>query len=167
MYPQAPARIVSGGQTGADRAALDAARALGIPTGGWVPRGRAAEDGPLPDAYRGMTETASPDPAVRTEWNVRDSHATLLLSHGSLTGGSAFTRACAKRWSRPLLHLDLRARSAESAEAALRDWLEALAPRILNVAGPRASEDPEIYAEAHRLLLRVLAARGPDADSRG
>ena len=75
-------RLVSGGQTGADRAALDAARELGIETGGWVPRGRWAEDGQVPDCYPNMKETDSADPALRTEHNVRDSDGTVVFSHG-------------------------------------------------------------------------------------
>ena len=83
--------IVSGGQTGVDRAALDAARGLGLPYGGHVPRGRRAEDGPLADDYAGMTETASRNPAVRTARNVRDSDATLILCRGAPDGGTALT----------------------------------------------------------------------------
>jgi hypothetical protein len=76
------AKIVSGGQTGADRAALDVAIGLGIATGGWVPRGRRAEDGAVPGRYVGMDETESPDYAERTRLNVRDSDATLILAFG-------------------------------------------------------------------------------------
>ena len=84
-------KIVSGGQTGADRAALDFARANGLGIGGWVPRGRLAEDGLIPEDYLGLLEADSTDPAVRTALNVRDSDATLILSHGPLTGGSLLT----------------------------------------------------------------------------
>ena len=84
-------KLVSGGQTGADRAALDVALELGIDHGGWVPKGRAAEDGRLPSRYR-VRETPSEDPAERTERNVADADAALLISHGPLTGGSELTR---------------------------------------------------------------------------
>lgn len=153
-----PARIVSGGQTGADRAALDAALELGLATGGWVPRGRAAEDGPLPARYAGLAETGSDDPAVRTARNVRDADATLIVSHGPLAGGSAATRERAREQGRPWLHLDLATVPEETAAERLRAWLDALRPRRLNVAGPRASEDPAIY-DAVRGLLRGALAR--------
>src|SRR3954470_16119485 len=87
-------KIISGGQTGADRAALDAALALGIPHGGWVPKGRWAEDGPLDPRYT-VQETPTAVVSVRTAWNVRDSDATLIISHSKLSGGSALTRRLA------------------------------------------------------------------------
>ena len=146
-------RIVSGGQTGCDRAAFDAALALGIPLGGWVPRGRLAEDGVIPARYPNLREADSADPAVRTEHNVRDSDATLLLSHGSLTGGSALTRELCERIGRPCLHADLLGPAAER----VRGWLARVRPAVLNVAGPRASEDVGIYAAARALLAEVLA----------
>ena len=108
-------RIVSGGQTGCDRAAFDAALALGIPLGGWVPRGRLDEDGVIPARYPNLREAASAEPAVRTEHNVRDSDATLLLSHGPLIGGSALTRQLCEQWERPWLHVDLSRPAVERA----------------------------------------------------
>jgi putative molybdenum carrier protein len=159
-------QIVSGGQTGADRAALDAACALGIATGGWLPRGRRAEDGPLDECYAGMRETGSDDPAVRTQHNVRDSDATLIVSHGPLTGGSALTARCAAALDRPLLHLDLSALDPTQAVHALRTWLAAQRPRALNVAGPRASGDPAIYAATRTLLEEVLGG-SPGGPSTG
>src|SRR5262245_10154727 len=121
-------RIVSGGQTGADRAALDFALANGIHTGGWVPRGRLAEDGRIPDRYPGLFETESDDPAVRTARNVRDSDATLILSHGPLCGGSLRTLEEAGRARKPVLHLDLADGDLAAAGARLRRWLAALRP---------------------------------------
>lgn len=154
--PARPAKIVSGGQTGADRAALDAALELGIEVGGWVPRGRRAEDGRIPARYPGLVETESEDPALRTARNVRDADATLLVSHGPLAGGSALTRRCAQELGRPCLHLDLDAESLADAVQRLRAWLAERAPRVLNVAGPRASGDPEIYAATRALLRAAL-----------
>ena len=114
-------RIVSGGQTGCDRAAFDAALELGIPLGGWVPRGRLDEDGVIPVRYPNLREAESADPAVRTECNVRDSDATLLISHGPLVGGSALTARLADQMGRPHLHLDLDlASGAPGAAAAAR-----------------------------------------------
>ena len=149
-------KIVSGGQTGADRAALDFALAHGLRIGGWLPRGRATEDGPLPERYAGMTETESPDPAVRTERNVRDSDATLILSHGALTGGSLLTLRSAERAGRPVLHLDLERMSEAAAAERLRAWLAEVRPRTLNVAGPRASKDPAIAAATEAVLCGGL-----------
>jgi hypothetical protein len=150
-------QIVSGGQTGADRAALDAAHELGIETGGWVPRGRLAEDGPLPSSYTGLVETRSASPAVRTRRNVRDSDATLIVSHGPLSGGSVLTRECARELGRPWLHIDLAACDREAAAETLRCWLAEQHPRALNVAGPRASGDPAMYEATHALLRDALA----------
>jgi hypothetical protein len=149
-------KIVSGGQTGADRAALDVALELGIPIGGWVPRGRLAEDGRIPELYPGLIEAASPDPAVRTALNVRDSDATVILSHGPLRGGSLLTRDEASRLGKPVLHLDLEQLSPAHAAERLRAWLEEHRPAVLNVAGPRASHDPRIAAATQAVLRTAL-----------
>jgi hypothetical protein len=145
-------KVVSGGQTGVDRAALDTARALGLPCGGWCPRGRLAEDGPIDPAYP-LTETPSADYAQRTEWNVRDSDGTLVLVRGRATCGTALTIALARRQGRPLLVLDLE-RGPSPDEA--RQWIEAGAIAVLNVAGPRESQRPGIGREARAFLERLL-----------
>lgn len=150
-------RLVSGGQTGADRAALDAALAVGIEVGGWVPRGRRAEDGAIAPRYPNLEETDSADPRVRTEGNVRDADATLIVSHGALRGGSAFTLEVARRLGRPVLHLDLTETGGAEAARRVSAWLEATRPATLNVAGPRASQDPEIAGAVRALLSAVLA----------
>jgi len=149
-------RIVSGGQTGADRAALDFALENGIPIGGWVPKGRLAEDGRIPERYAGLAETGSADPAVRTARNVRDSDATLILSHGPLDGGSLLTHREATRIGKPVLHLDLDRLSPAAAAAELSTWLAAVRPATLNVAGPRASRDPNIAAATGAVLRMAL-----------
>jgi hypothetical protein len=134
-------RIVSGGQTGADRAALDWAIARGLAHGGWCPRGRLAEDGRIDERYR-LRETPSNEYAQRTRWNVRDSDATLIVSRGALlSGGSAYTARCAERYGRPCLHVHPGADAPEDILA----WLERHRVRTLNVAGPRASSAPGIY----------------------
>jgi hypothetical protein len=156
--PDVIEKIVSGGQTGVDRAALDFALARGIEIGGWVPAGRLAEDGRIPDRHAGLRETDSPDPAVRTAWNVRDSNATLIVSHGPLAGGSLLTFEEASRLGRPVLHLDLDRMSHDEAAARLRSWLEARRPRVLNVAGPRASQDPRIAAAVQAVLALCIPA---------
>lgn len=148
------AKLISGGQTGVDRAALDVALELGIATGGWVPLGRLAEDGPLPSRYSTLMECESQDPALRTRLNVRDAGATLLVTLGRIRGGTALTLEVATELERPLLHCDLSGSSTEGAARDVADWLLEVKPGVLNVAGPRASEEPEVYA-ASRELLRV------------
>jgi hypothetical protein len=160
-------RIVSGGQTGVDRAALDVAHALGIAYGGWVPRGRAAEDGPVPASYTGMRETSSADPALRTVLNVRDSDATLVITRGPATAGSARTLDAAARVGRPVLHLDLARLSTDAAATLLVRWLTQRRPAILNVAGPRAGEDPVIGDLAREVLTAALRQDARPAVPRG
>lgn len=153
--------IVSGGQTGVDRAALDSALALGLAVGGWCPLGRRAEDGPIPGLYP-LRETPTQDYGQRTEWNVRDSDATLILSRGRLTGGSARTAEHAHRLGRPLLTLDL---DAAPDPALAADWVRRQGVRVLNVAGPRESGAPGIYAQALgwlETLLRLCAQVGTE-----
>ena len=147
-------RIISGGQSGADRAALDAAISLNIPHGGWLPRGRKAEDGPLPARYR-LRETETDSYRERTEKNILDSDATLILSFGPLTGGSALTESLALRHDRPCLTIDLEEVPQESAAGAVEKWLLRHAIRTLNVAGPRASNEPRIYNAVLALLLAI------------
>lgn len=147
-------RIISGGQTGADRGALDAAIALGIEHGGHCPAGRRAEDGRIPERFR-LVETESADYAVRTEKNVLGADATLLVTRGAPTGGSALTAALARKHDRPLLHLDL-AVTADPV-AAVREWLAARRVECLNVAGPRESGCPGIAQEVRALLVAALA----------
>jgi hypothetical protein len=158
-------RIVSGGQTGVDRGALDAARAAGVPIGGWVPRGRWAEDGRVPETYHELRETGSADPAQRTRRNVEDSDGTLLVSHGPLVGGSALTRSVAEALDKPCLWLDLESLSAADAVARVRRWVHQNGIRTLNVAGPRASEDPNGYAAAFGLMGAVLSRVPPPEPS--
>ena len=146
-------KIISGGQTGVDRAALDAAIELGIVCGGWCPKGRASEDGPIPDQYP-LTETPSTDPAQRTEWNVRDADATLIIAQGKLTGGAALTQRLATSLATPCLVIDP---AEATSTATVRAWVDEHAVRTLNVAGPRASTDPQIYELALGLLRKVLA----------
>ena len=148
-------KIISGGQTGVDRAALDAAIKMGIPHGGWIPKGRQTEDGALPSEYE-MFETDSSDYADRTARNVDEADATLIISRGPLTGGSALTERLAKKSNRPWIHIDLTQQAAFQAAVAIRKWVSENQIEILNVAGPRASKDPSIYAQTRKLLETVL-----------
>ena len=138
-----------------DRAALDAALTLGLPCGGWCPKGRRAEDGTIPPRYP-LQETPSKDAPQRTEWNVRDSDGTLILARGVLSGGTAYTAACAKRLQRPCVVLDP---TDAKAAATFQRWVQEHRIRILNVAGPRESQNPGIGAQAAELLRRVLVDR--------
>jgi hypothetical protein len=150
-------RIVSGGQTGVDRAALDVAIALGLPYAGWCPAGGRAEDLPDPPgllaAYPELIETADDDPRQRTVWNVRDSDATLVVTRPEVTSpGTALAVVTAQRLGRSLLVLHTEAGADE-----LESWLRLLGPDVaLNVAGPRESQAPGIYAEATWLLTHAL-----------
>ena len=148
------AKIVSGGQTGVDRAALDVALELGLPCGGWVPRGRQAEDGRIPPIYP-MRETESRGYATRTRLNVRDSDATLILSRGEPTGGTALTVDCALSLGRPHLVVDL---AGEVDLPAVRAWLALHDVRVLNVAGSRESAPPGIYQAAVDVLKNLLGS---------
>ena len=148
--PPCRLRIVSGGQSGVDRAALDAALELGLSCGGWCPRGRWAEDGALSPHYP-LRETPGRDPAQRTEWNVRDSDATLILARGPLSGGTALAVELARRYGRPLRIVQL---EADPDPNELRRWLAGI--ETLNVAGPRESQSPGIAALAHGFLQRLL-----------
>ena len=150
-----PERIVSGGQTGADRAALDVALLRGIPCGGWCPKGRRAEDGPIDGRYP-LQETPTPDYMQRTDWNVRDSDGTLIVAHRPLSGGTAITERFAQRRGRPCLvvHPD-----EEDAVARTRRWLAQHPIAVLNVAGPRESSGTASYAATRRLLEAILDGR--------
>jgi hypothetical protein len=147
-------RIVSGGQTGVDRAALDVALELGLPCGGWCPRGRRAEDGPLPLRYP-LLETPSPAYPPRTARNVRDSDGTLVLTCGEPDRGTALTMRLAERYRRPCLVLDL---ADDPDPQDVRRWAEEEKVCVLNVAGPRESSRPNIYAQAACFLRAVLAS---------
>jgi hypothetical protein len=150
-------RIVSGGQTGVDRAALDAGLDAGVPCGGWCPRGRRAEDGAIPDRY-GLTETASRAYRVRTRLNVRDSDGTLVLAMGPVDGGTGYTVRCAEALGRPLLVIDLAAcADPDRAAATIAAWAAENRIAVLNVAGPRESSRPGVGAAARRVLDRLCA----------
>jgi hypothetical protein len=147
--------VVSGGQTGADRGALDAAIELGIAHGGWAPRGRRAEDGRIPEKYE-LRETAERAYSARTERNVVDSDGTLLVTRGPPRGGSALTARVARRHGRPLLHVDLNEMEVADAAQAVRAWLDEKKIARLNVAGPRASQVAAIAEDVRRLLVAAL-----------
>lgn len=137
-------KILSGGQTGVDRAALDVALALGLAVGGWCPKDRRAEDGRIPDRYP-LTETAEMDYETRTRRNIEDSDGTLILNRGTLEGGTALTADLARQIGKPCLIVAL---EAGIEPAAFQTWLTENAIRVLNVAGPRESKRPGVYDAA-------------------
>ncbi|MCP4474511.1 MAG: molybdenum cofactor carrier [Gammaproteobacteria bacterium] len=145
-------RIVSGGQSGVDRAALDIAMAMGIAVGGWCPQGRLAEDGVIAERYP-LIEAKSAEPAVRTKLNVRDSDGTLVLYEQTLSGGTKLTVDYAKEMMRPLLVIAL----DQAAEAkTVVTWLQRQQIHVLNVAGPRASQREAIYDHTYHFLQQCL-----------
>ena len=156
--PAAPVleKIVSGGQTGVDRAALDAALAAGFPCGGWAPKGRMAEDGAIPKRYP-LDECSIAGYEERTRLNVRDSDATLVLTRGvapeDMKGGTGLTVEWASRLSKPTLVVDL---AQPTDTEGIADWLQGEGVKVVNVAGPRESTVPGIGAEAADLMAAVL-----------
>lgn len=144
--------IVSGGQTGVDRAALDCAIAHAIPHGGWCPSGRLAEDGVINSCYA-LTETESTEYQIRTRLNVEDTDGTLILSRQPLEGGTALTATLAESLRKPCLVVDP---AKDSTISLVLEWLKDNAISTLNIAGPRASKQPDIYDQAYRFLDRLL-----------
>jgi hypothetical protein len=147
-------KIISGGQTGVDRAALDAALELGIPCGGWCPKGRKAEDGVIPDRYP-LEEASLADYPLRTALNVQDADGTLILTWGPPAGGTLLTSKLARKHHKPSSMLDL---SGTVDAFRVRDWIQNHAIRVLNVAGPRESEAPGIHDRALNFLRTVFAS---------
>jgi hypothetical protein len=148
-------KIISGGQTGADRAALDFAIGHGIPHGGCVPKGRRTEEGTLPEKYK-LQEMPTVSYPERTAQNVLDADGTLIISHGLLSGGSALTRRLAARHGKPCLHIDLKKTLPDEAALRVLEWIRDNAIKVLNVAGPRASEDMGIYGASLALLEKTF-----------
>jgi hypothetical protein len=146
---------MSGGQTGVDRAALDWAIAHDVPHGGWCPKGRKAEDGPLDPRYA-LVETESAGYRQRTHANARDSDGTLIINLGELAGGTLETKRYAEKIGKPVLVVQLDDGIPPHARTEFDRWLEAAQIAVLNIAGPRESMRPGIYARAYRLLDALL-----------
>lgn len=145
-------RLISGGQTGVDRAALDVALEFGIPCGGWCPRGRRAEDGRIPARFP-LQECSSRNYAVRTRLNVVESDGTLILTRGSLSGGTALTESIARELGKPSVVIDL---VAEFDAQPVEEWIAENRIRTLNVAGPRESQQMGIYDQARAYLREFI-----------
>ncbi|MEA3307706.1 MAG: putative molybdenum carrier protein [Elusimicrobiota bacterium] len=148
-------KIISGGQSGVDRAALDAAIELNISCGGYVPRGRLAEDGPIGEKYP-LTETYSSNYSVRTRLNIKYSDATLIIKEGLLEGGTLFTFNICKKLKKPVKIVDIEDKNTVKE---MRDFINEYAPQTLNIAGPRESKNPDIYKKSLKALLKVLTKR--------
>lgn len=147
-------RIISGGQTGADRAALDFAIEHGYPHGGWAPRGREAEDGSIPLKYQ-LTELTNGGYRQRNKRNVRDSDGTLIVNIGTLDGGTLATQIFAQKLKRPYFLAQLDIDTPESVAPHVIEWLRTHEISILNVAGPRESKRPGVY-DLTRILLETV-----------
>lgn len=157
-------RIVSGGQTGADRGGLDAAIELGIDWGGWAPQGWRSEDGQIPAKYRErMRCSASAGYPVRTRKNIEDSDGTLIVSLGQLRAdsGSIFTHNEARRLSRPVLHMTIDRLAHDIGAAFFLGWIEGHRLQVLNVAGPRESREPGIQQATRSALLKLSLINSP------
>lgn len=144
-------KIISGGQTGVDRAALDFAILRDIPHGGWCPLGRRAEDGVISSTYN-LEELPTIDYADRTRKNIIDSDGTLVIYRNRLQGGSLMTRQYAERIEKPVLAVRL---PQKNAERKIYEWILDNDILHLNIAGPRSSKDPKVYAATLQLLDRV------------
>lgn len=148
-------KIVSGGQTGADIAGLDAAIKQSIPCGGWIPKGRLTEDGPLPEKYL-FQEMPTASYPKRTAQNVIDSDGTVIFTHGALTGGSLLTRKKVLQHGKPVLHLDMNTVTIDEAVKALRDFVDENCIEVLNVAGSRGSRDGLIYGKVLEIVSSLI-----------
>lgn len=156
-----PIAIVSGGQTGVDRGVLDAALDADVPCSGWCPAGRRAEDGRIPDRYP-LAELPAPGYAARTLRNVLDSDGTVIIHFGRLAGGTALTERMCRNHRKPLLVLDATALVPNAAAVAIRNFVASAGICLLNVAGPRDSEDGQGYAftrDAIGCLFALLSPR--------
>jgi Circularly permutated YpsA SLOG family len=148
-------KVVSGGQTGVDRAALDAALAAEFACGGWCPEGRKAEDGPIPARYP-LQVLPGASYIGRTRRNVQDSDATLIVSFGPPSGGTARTVEFCVRYQKPYLIVDANVINVDAAATLVHELLNRVGAKTLNVAGPRASGEPRGYTYAKALVGAVL-----------
>lgn len=148
-------KIISGCQTGVDRAAIDVAIEIGLDYGGSIPRGRKAEDGTIDKKYNKLKELKTDRYESRTEKNVVDADATLIFASGAPTGGTAFTIESAKKHVKPFLLIDLKTKADDEVIESIQTWLSENQPEILNVAGPRESSAPGIYERVFIILYNI------------
>jgi hypothetical protein len=158
-------KIISGGQTGVDRGALDAALELGIGCGGWCPSGRLAEDGVIPERYP-LGEMPTAEYAARTRRNVAEADATVIMTNGELSGGTRETLEFCRREAKPHLVIDAETVSADEAVGLIQRFIVANRIEVLNVAGPRASQWPAGHQVTQQIasavVTRLSGHRGVD-----
>ena len=147
-------KIISGGQTGADIAGIDAAISCDFPYGGWLPKGRKAENGIVPEIYTQFQVMTSGGYPKRTEQNVIDSDGTIIFTYGKLAGGSLLTKKVAVKNNRPWLHVDLDA--LDDPVTIINNWIIDWDIKVLNVAGKSASKAPGIYTQVKEIIKQVL-----------
>ncbi len=147
-------KIISGGQTGADIAGIDAAISCKVPYGGWLPKGRKAENGIVPENYTQFQVMTKGGYPKRTEQNVIDSDGTIIFTYGKLAGGSSLTKKFAVKNKRPWLHIDLDAEKNPS--SVIKNWVIDWDIKVLNIAGKSASKAPQIYNDVKEIISTVL-----------
>jgi hypothetical protein len=148
-------KIISGGQTGADQGALDAAIEAGLAHGGWIPKGRKTEAGPLPEKYR-LKEMRTASFPKAAEKNILDAHGALVITRGKLKGGSELTRQLAKTHGFPCLHIDLSEGLPAEAARKAKTWVDQNKIRVLNVAGPQESKAPGIRDITFEIVSKII-----------
>jgi hypothetical protein len=148
-------KIISGGQPGAERAALDLAIKMEIPYGGWIARGRLTENGALPDTYK-LKEVATPEYSTQVEGNVRDSDGTFILTRGRPTDPIKLTKDLVVKLNRPYLLINLYQMQLLTAATTLNTWIKDRGIEILHVTGYRTSEDPGIYQDTFNILESTI-----------
>lgn len=153
--PNTPLRIISGGQTGVDLAALDAAITCGLPHGGWVPHDHTNEAGLIPPSYS-LTPLPMGGYRQRTRKNVEDSDGTLIIYRNEILGGTLKTANICAQEGKPMLKLDLVRKKTDDFTFLVSSFIATYGIQALNIAGPRASGDPGIYREAYELLVRAF-----------
>ena len=148
--------IVSGGQSGVDRAALDVANKLKLPARGWSPLERDAEDGRIKDIYP-IQETETKDPALRTELNAFDSDGTLIISCDIPSDGTGLTEEVAELYNKPIFKIDMDKEFSSAIIGEFRNWIEENNIKILNIAGPRESHRSGfIYNKSYEIIDKLL-----------
>ena len=147
-------KIISGGQTGADIAGVDAAISCQVPYGGWLPKGRKTEDKPVDKSYVNFRVMSQGGYPKRTEANIIDSDGTVLFTFGHLKGGSLLTKKISIKHNKPWLHIDLNVHNDHARQ--IQDWLNSFQIKTLNIAGSRASKSPDIYNKVKKIIIKVL-----------
>lgn len=148
-------KVISGGQTGVDRGALDAALDHGFPCGGWCPPGRMAEDGPIDDIYP-MSEMAYGSYPERTRQNIIDSDGTVIIYSGKPEGGTKVTLENCLQLGKPYELINTQETPVREAAGLIMSFIQSRSINILNVAGPRQSKNPELYDYAYKTVSLVL-----------